>query len=98
MTNQSERHEELRAYCEKYLHTLYLQHRSKAVEPVNEWILLHEVRMGIEEDTGIDLDLPTISSLVTKHVPAEHRQLTPQEADAVWYEMTGLKRLKKGGE
>lgn len=98
MTNQNERKEELRAYCEKYLHTLYLQHRSKMTEPIDEWELVGRVLEGIEEDVGYKSTFDQVHRLLEVFVPAEHRTLTPEEADAKWYELTGLKRDEKGGE
>ena len=75
---------ELQTYIEKYLGTLYLQHRSKMEEPINEKELVMRVREGIAEDTRIELTIDEVERLINAHVPASWRSLSPSEADAQW--------------
>ena len=75
---------ELQTYIERYLPTLYLQHRWKMNEPVNEDELVAGVRDGITEDTGVELALAEVERLIEAHVPGAWRSLTPAEAEVVW--------------
>ena len=71
---------ELKAYIKRYLPTLYLQHRWKMNEPVDEDERVARVRDGITEDTGVELDLAEVERLIQAHVPGAWRSLTPAEA------------------
>ena len=86
---------ELQTYIERYLPTLYLQHRFKMNQPVNEDELVARVRDGITEDTGVELAPAEVERLIQAHVPTACRSLTPAEAEALWDKIV-LER--KGGE
>ena len=73
---------ELQTYIERYLGTLYLQHRAKMAEPVNEEELVARVKEGITEDMHIELAIDEVERLINEHVPASWRNLSPSEADA----------------